>query len=111
MTWFGTQTDSIQIENVTPGRYWVDVYPTNGYAASVTAGGVDLLHHPLVVPSGSSATFHRSNPAKRQRNHRRCGRRRERSYRSRGSHLARTLWLGRAVGSGFQCACLFHSVN
>ena len=49
------QTDSIKIERVTSGRYWVEVYPTNGYVASVTAGGTDLLHHPLVVPSGSSA--------------------------------------------------------
>ncbi len=50
-----TQPDSIKIERITPGRYWVEAYPTNGYAASVTAGGIDLRHHPLVVPSGSSA--------------------------------------------------------
>ena len=49
------QTNSMQIDSVAPGRYWVEVYPTNGYAASVTAGGVDLRNHPLVVPSGSSA--------------------------------------------------------
>jgi hypothetical protein len=52
-----SQNDSTQIEHVPPGRYWVQaqVYPINGYAASMTAGGVDLLHHPLVVPAGSSA--------------------------------------------------------
>ncbi len=49
------QTNSMQIEHAAPGRYWVEVYPTNGYVASVTAGSVNLLNHPLVVPSGSSA--------------------------------------------------------
>lgn len=49
------QTNSMEIQRVTSGRYWVEAYPTNGYVASVTAGGTDLLHHPLVVPSGSSA--------------------------------------------------------
>ena len=49
------QTNSMQIEHVAPGRYWVEVYPTDGYVASVTSGGVDLRHRPLVVPSGSSA--------------------------------------------------------
>jgi hypothetical protein len=49
-----TQPDSVQMDNVAPGRYWVQVYPTHGYAASVTAGGVDLRRQPLVVPAGSS---------------------------------------------------------
>ncbi len=52
-----SQNDSAQIEHVAPGRYWVQlqVYPVHGYAASVTAGGVNLLRRPLVVPAGSSA--------------------------------------------------------
>ena len=50
----GTQPDSLQMENVAPGRYWVQVYSQHGYPASVTAGGVDLLRHPLVVTTGSS---------------------------------------------------------
>ena len=49
-----TQPDSLQMDNVAPGRYWVQVYPTHGYAASMMAGGVDLRHQPLVVPAGSS---------------------------------------------------------
>jgi len=49
-----TQPDSLQMDNVAPGRYWVQVYPSHGYAASVTAGGVDLRRQPLVVPSGNS---------------------------------------------------------
>ena len=50
-----SQNTSTQVERVLPGRYWVQVSASNGYVASVTAGGVDLLHHPLVVPFGSSA--------------------------------------------------------
>ncbi len=49
-----TQPNSVQMDNVAPGRYWVQVYPTHGYVASVTAGGVDLRRQPLVVPAGSS---------------------------------------------------------
>ena len=52
----GTETESTQFDRVMPGRYWVEVYPTSGYVASVTAGGVDLRQHPLVVPSGGSAS-------------------------------------------------------
>jgi hypothetical protein len=48
------RTNSIHLGNVTPGRYWVQVDSTHGYAASVTAGSVDLLHHPLTIPPGSS---------------------------------------------------------
>jgi len=50
----GTQPDTVQMENVAPGRYWAQVYSSHGYPASVTASGVDLLRHPLVVPVGSS---------------------------------------------------------
>jgi|HubBroStandDraft_6_1064221.scaffolds.fasta_scaffold122995_1 hypothetical protein len=49
-----TQPDSVQMDNVAPGRYWVQVYPTHGYVASVTASGVDLRRQPLIVPAGSS---------------------------------------------------------
>jgi hypothetical protein len=47
----GEGDDALQIENVRPGRYWVKVRSTRGYASSITAGGVDLRHEPLVVPS------------------------------------------------------------
>jgi len=43
--------DSLLIDNVPPGRYWVRVRSTRGYASSVTSGGIDLRHEPLVVPS------------------------------------------------------------
>jgi hypothetical protein len=52
----GPDDDSIFLENVQPGRYWVHVEPNRGYAASVRSGGTDLLHHPLVVPQGGSST-------------------------------------------------------
>jgi hypothetical protein len=50
----GPDDDSIFLENVQPGRYWVRVDASRGYAASVRSGGTDLLHHPLVVPLGGS---------------------------------------------------------
>ena len=49
-----SKADSIVLENVQPGRYWVQVYAPRGYASSMTFGGVDLLREPLVVPSGGS---------------------------------------------------------
>jgi hypothetical protein len=46
---------SLAIENVQPGHYWVRVDSSRGYASSVSSGGVDLQHEPLVVgPGGSS---------------------------------------------------------
>jgi hypothetical protein len=50
----GPEDDSLVVENVQPGRYWVRVYASRGYVASLISGGVDLLREPLVVPSGSS---------------------------------------------------------
>ena len=50
----GPQNDSYVIEHVQPGRYWVQVYSPRGYPYSVTSGGVDLRHQPLVVPAGVS---------------------------------------------------------
>lgn len=46
--------ETLAIENVRPGRYWVNVSSSRGYAASITSGGVDLQHHPLVVPPAGS---------------------------------------------------------
>jgi hypothetical protein len=44
------------LENVPPGSYWVLTYANQGYVASITAGGTDLSHEPLVVgPGGTSA--------------------------------------------------------
>jgi hypothetical protein len=47
--------ESLAIDNVQPGRYWVRVTSSRGYVAAVTSGGSDLQHEPLVVgPGGSS---------------------------------------------------------
>jgi len=50
----GPEDDSMVLENVQPGRYWVHVYAARGYASSVTSGTVDLQHQPLVVAAGVS---------------------------------------------------------
>ena len=44
----------LTLENVLPGRYFVEAMPSfSGYVASVTSGNVNLLEHPLVVAAGS----------------------------------------------------------
>jgi len=40
------------IDNVTPGRYWVWVNSSRGFASSVTSGMIDLRQQPLVVGAG-----------------------------------------------------------
>ncbi len=53
---FPSGDDSLAILNVQPGRYWVQVTSGSGFPASITSGGTDLQHHPLVVgPGGSSS--------------------------------------------------------
>ncbi len=44
-----------EIENVSPGKYWVEVTPFQGYISSITSGGVDLAREPLVVGPGSTS--------------------------------------------------------
>jgi hypothetical protein len=47
--------NDLVLENVRPGRYWLQVTPYFGYVASAAAGSVDLLRQPLVVgPGGAS---------------------------------------------------------
>jgi hypothetical protein len=43
------EANSLTIDGVAPGHYWVKVYSPRGYAASITSGAVDLQHQPLVV--------------------------------------------------------------
>ena len=47
--------EPLVIENVQPGRYWVRINTGRGYVQSLTSGGVDLVHQPLVVTSASHA--------------------------------------------------------
>jgi len=44
-----------QLENVVPGRYWVETYPYEGYVSSITSGASDLSRQPLIVGAGNSA--------------------------------------------------------
>jgi hypothetical protein len=45
---------SLVIENIVPGRYWVKVNSSHGFVSSATCGGIDLQQHPLVVSGGAS---------------------------------------------------------
>ncbi|HXY11221.1 MAG TPA: hypothetical protein VEI52_25535 [Terriglobales bacterium] len=47
----GAGENDLLIEDVRPGRYWVKVRSSRGYASSITSGGIDLEHQPLVVPA------------------------------------------------------------
>ena len=46
--------DSLVIENLQPGRYWLRLTSSRGYVASATSGGVDVLHEPIVIAPGST---------------------------------------------------------
>jgi hypothetical protein len=50
----GPEDESLILENVKPGRYWVHVDSARGFAASIKCGETDLLRYPLVVPAGGS---------------------------------------------------------
>lgn len=52
----GAEDNSLVIDNLAPGRYWLQLRSSRGYVASATSGGVDVLHEPLVVASGSTTT-------------------------------------------------------
>ncbi|HZD48707.1 MAG TPA: carboxypeptidase-like regulatory domain-containing protein [Silvibacterium sp.] len=45
---------SFEIDNVTPGRYWVETSAFEGYVSSIASGGVDLAREPLTVGAGGS---------------------------------------------------------
>jgi Carboxypeptidase regulatory-like domain len=52
----GGDDSSWVLENVLPGKYWVQTYANQGYVASISAGGTDLARDPLVIgPGGTSA--------------------------------------------------------
>jgi hypothetical protein len=45
-----------EMNDVLPGRYWVQTFTFQGYVSSITAGGVDLAREPLVIgPGGATA--------------------------------------------------------
>jgi hypothetical protein len=48
--------NELVLENVRPGRYWVEIDPSVGYVASATYGGTDLLNQPLVIGAGGGGS-------------------------------------------------------
>ena len=52
----GPPYDSLVMDNVAPGRYWLRLDTGRGYVASATAGGADLLYQPIVIGSASNTT-------------------------------------------------------
>jgi hypothetical protein len=49
-----TDSSLFEIENVAPGRYWVETNPFEGYVSSISSGGVDLMREPLVIGPGNA---------------------------------------------------------
>lgn len=45
---------SLVLENVLPGRYWLRISSARGYVASVRSGNANLLQEPLTVGEGGS---------------------------------------------------------
>jgi len=50
------EDDSLVIEGVQPGRYWVRTNSSRGFVASMTVGTTDLRHQPLLVGLGGSSS-------------------------------------------------------
>jgi hypothetical protein len=48
------QDESLAIDGVQPGRYWVRADTSRGFVAAITSGTTDLQHQPFVVGSGGS---------------------------------------------------------
>ena len=51
----GPNDESLVLENVAPGHYWLRLDTSRGYVASARIGDIDLLRQPLSVSSGASA--------------------------------------------------------
>lgn len=52
----GAAGNALVIDNVQPGRYWVQVESGSGYPASVQWGGTDLLHQPMEIGADGSSS-------------------------------------------------------
>ena len=51
----GPEDDSLVIDGVQPGRYWVKVNTNRGFVAAISSGTTDLLHQLLIVGLGGSS--------------------------------------------------------
>jgi len=52
----GPEDESLLIDNVHPGRYWVRINSSRGFASSVSSGRIDLQRQLLVVGVGDSTS-------------------------------------------------------
>jgi hypothetical protein len=52
----GPSDEALVIEGAPAGSYWVRVYSSRGYPASIRSGNLDLQHQPLVVGVGGAAS-------------------------------------------------------
>ena len=50
----GPDDDTLAIDGVAPGRYWVLAHSARGFVAAIRSGTTDLQHRPLVVGVGGS---------------------------------------------------------
>ena len=50
----GSNDDSLVIEDLSPGRYWLRLHTSRGYIASATQGSTDLLRQPLTIGSSTA---------------------------------------------------------
>ena len=51
----GPNDVGMELDNLAPGKYWINVNTSRGYVASATSGSTDLLHEPLKVVSGANS--------------------------------------------------------
>ena len=51
----GPDDQSLVLENLAPGRYWLRLSTARGYIASAMQGNVDVLRQPLTIRSGPAA--------------------------------------------------------
>ncbi len=50
----GPNDNSMVLEDIAPGRYWLRARAGRGYVASATMGGIDLLRQPFAVGLGTT---------------------------------------------------------
>ncbi len=53
----GPNDESLVIEGIPPGRYWIRLRSGRGYIAAATMGTTDVLHQPVVIGPGSTASI------------------------------------------------------
>jgi len=52
----GPNDESLVIEGIPPGRYWIRLHSARGYIAAASMGTTDVLHQPVVIGTGSTAS-------------------------------------------------------